>query len=147
MDFLAIFGTLEHVERFSGLNRHWPTWPIALGKSQRSPANWVVVAAASVAVAVALAWRHVNFLCVCQQMPIFMVRLPGCQVAAAAAAAWAASGGSLSLDRQLRLSRAINLQKWPGPAALTFYFILFVFFLFFIFVEEPHVRDETWQSV
>jgi len=73
-------------------------------------------------------------------MPIFMVRLP-------------AFGGSIEISSKLqgaaspacdlRLSRAINLQKWPGPAALAC-IVLFSHFMFFIF---GLVRDETWQSV
>jgi len=80
-------------------------------------------------------------------MGIFMVRLP-------------AFGGSIEISSSfrgqphklanpqtrecdLRLSRAINLQKWPGPAALA----RIVLFSYFMFFGPTRIRDETWQSV
>lgn len=77
--------------------------------------------------------------CVCQQMPIFMVSLP-------------ALGGSLATCPPLlppathnsRLSRAINLQKWPGPAAFILLYFLFIYIFIFC---STRVRDATWQSV
>lgn len=70
-------------------------------------------------------------------MPIFMVRLP-------------AFGGSIEISSKLqgaaspacdlRLSRAINLQKWPGPAALAC-IVLFSHFMFF------YIRTRTRRNL